>query len=112
MLEILFNNIMAFPADIFNDILRFFKSLYDPNQNILENIFYNDFVWFGIGVWIWIKNGGQGCFYILLGLPIVWLVCKAIIIAFGIEFLFIILTAIILLTYLKNRNRNTKSNTD
>lgn len=94
MFEIILNNILAFPANIWSDILAFFNSFYNPNNSILENIFYNEIIWVGLALWIYIKNGGAGIIYILLAFPLICLICHMIIISFGIEIFFILLITI------------------
>lgn len=110
MLELMFDKLLAFPAEILGDILNFFKSLYDPNKNILENIFNNELLWVGVGLFIWIKNGGQGCLYLIFTMLIMWLLCKAAIISLGIEVFALILVCVIAVVFLTRRGTtNTKS---
>lgn len=94
MLEIIWNNILAFPANMWNDIMSFFASFYNPNKSILENIFYNEVLWVGLAIWLYIKNGGQGGVYIILTFPLIWLIFHIMIVYLGIEVFFLLFVTV------------------
>lgn len=100
MLEILLNNLLEFPARVWNNFVSYVVSFYDTNEGFLENLFYNDWLWIFIGLLLYVKCGGKGCLYLIFFLIITWLISKMIIAAFGIEVFFIMLLISVGIAYL------------
>lgn len=106
MLEIIWNNILAFPHEIWNDFIDFFKAFYNPNNSILENIFYNEIVWVILALWLYIKTGGKGGIYIIITLPLLWLIFHIVIVYLGIEIFFLLLITISICYYYRRGLNN------
>ena len=99
MFDIFLNNLLSFPANLWNSVFSFISSLYNPNVGILENLYYNDYIWFGLALWLLIKTGGEGWLYIIIVLPFIWLLGHITIKFIGIEFFFLLLIVVCICYY-------------
>lgn len=105
--DIALRNLLDFPNDLWNDTCRFFGSFYDPNEGVLENIFYNDWTWIILFIILLVGTGGQNVILILVTMLLIWLLGQMIIIAFGIKFFFVLVTVVVVfMRFFFRRNRN------
>ena len=88
MWEILWKNVKEFPASIYNDFKNFLGSFWDPNEGLLENIFYGDWTWILLFIIFLTATKGRNIFTIIGALLSIWLLGNIIILAFGIKFFF------------------------
>ena len=103
--ELLWNNLLEIPSRLLNTAQAIGNDFWNPNLGFLENLYYNEALWFGAALIVIFRNGGQGCLYVILTFPILWFLGHAAIVSLGIEVFFIILAVTIAFVYLKNRRQ-------
>ena len=112
---IVLDNIVKFPRNLMDDLLSFFGSFYDPNEGILENIFYNDWIWIILFIILLTATRGKSIGLILGYLFVLWLLGNLIILSLGIKIFFVIAlisTLIAMFFFSRNRNASTSNSRD
>ena len=98
MLENIVNGLLALPGDAWSQITLFFGSFYNPNKGVLENIFYNEMLWVGLGVYLFYKCQ-VNLLLLIFTLFFLWFIIHCMITFFGIELFSILFVLVIILTY-------------
>ncbi len=103
---IVWNNVIHFPNNLVDNVSSFFGSLYDPNEGILENIFYNDWTWIILFIILMLATRGQGVLLIIGTLFVLWLLGNLVILSLGIEVFFMValISVVIVIFFFRNRN--------
>lgn len=104
MLDIIWKNLLAFPVAIWERFCTFLSVFYNPNEGMLENIFYSDLLWFVLLITIWIQLGGK-FFYSIFTVLFSFIIGHMLIVYLGIEVFFTLVGVVLLCIYF---NRGTR----
>jgi len=75
------------------------NDFWNPDLSFLENLYYNEAIWFGTALLVLCRTGGQGCLYVLILFPVCFCLGHAVIISLGIETFFTIFLSVIAFVY-------------
>ena len=109
---IVWNNVINFPINLIDNVSNFFGSLYDPNEGLLENIFYSDYTWIILFIILMLATRGQGVLLIIGTLFVLWLLGNLVILSLGIEVFFAVALISVVIAMFFFRNRNVPSSSE
>lgn len=109
---------MEFLTITFNNVRQVLTSSHSSIQeinlrlteyNCLEFLFYNEYVWFALALYLYFKGGCTSILTICFSLFLFWLICQIIISGFSIEFLFLVILIVFVYKNIVFRKRNDKN---